>query len=274
MRNFSWRSDCVLNRSRGSLDFVPGGTSFLDITLTSERVVAPCWFYPSIPSLSDHPYINFEVAYGATARRRELSAASVRIPDASRVDGPRFCYAVTSAMGASVPELATAADIESAISDLAGVICVAARGTRARRAAEPQRRMPWWSVELCALRNRARGAFRLWSGQRSDLNRAGYVAAKAAYQRELRCAKRRPLGLYLERRAVLRSRQLLSLRLPSSRILPSYSAMRRPTSSRQSLLLHRSSWQRLTLPCVTCGGMWTRSLLPYGFVSYWQRPAL
>ena len=47
-----------------------------------------------------------------------------------------------------------------------------------------------------------------------------------------------PLGLCLERRAVLRSRLLLWLTAPSSRILPSFSAMRRPTFSRQKLLRH------------------------------------
>jgi hypothetical protein len=47
----------ILNRQRCELDFIPGGTSFLYITLGTDDIVSPRWFFPAILSLSDHPYI-------------------------------------------------------------------------------------------------------------------------------------------------------------------------------------------------------------------------
>ncbi|KZS19239.1 Uncharacterized protein APZ42_014398 [Daphnia magna] len=51
----------VLNRNRNELDFLPSGTSFLDITLGTDDIVTPRCFFPTIPSLSDHPFIYFEI---------------------------------------------------------------------------------------------------------------------------------------------------------------------------------------------------------------------
>ena len=49
--------------------------------------------------------------------------------------------------------------------------------------------MPWWSTELCALRTKARRAFKAWSQDKGELNRQSYRSCKSIYQRELRRAK-------------------------------------------------------------------------------------
>jgi hypothetical protein len=49
------------NRNSSELDFVPGGTSFVDVTAVVGKVIVSHWFFPSISSLSDHPFIYFEV---------------------------------------------------------------------------------------------------------------------------------------------------------------------------------------------------------------------
>ena len=51
----------IVNRPRDVLDFIPGGTSFVDITLTGGQVNVTRWLFLSMPFLSDHPYIYFEV---------------------------------------------------------------------------------------------------------------------------------------------------------------------------------------------------------------------
>jgi hypothetical protein len=47
------------------LDFIPGGTSFVDITLAGGQVNVTRWLFLSMPSLSDHLYIYFEVEMSA-----------------------------------------------------------------------------------------------------------------------------------------------------------------------------------------------------------------
>lgn len=44
-----------------SLEFIPGGTSFVDLTLTGDRINLSRWLFLATPSLSDHPYVYFEV---------------------------------------------------------------------------------------------------------------------------------------------------------------------------------------------------------------------
>jgi hypothetical protein len=51
----------IVNKPCADLDFVPGGTSFIDVTLAGDRVNILRWSYLAMPSLSDHPYIYFEV---------------------------------------------------------------------------------------------------------------------------------------------------------------------------------------------------------------------
>ena len=43
------------NRNSTELDFVPGKTSFVEVTAVGGKIIVSRWFFPSIPSLSDHP---------------------------------------------------------------------------------------------------------------------------------------------------------------------------------------------------------------------------
>ena len=51
----------IVNRPRDVLDFIPVGTSFIDITLTWGQVNVTRWLFLSNSSLSNHLYIYFEV---------------------------------------------------------------------------------------------------------------------------------------------------------------------------------------------------------------------
>ncbi|EFX63214.1 hypothetical protein DAPPUDRAFT_268862 [Daphnia pulex] len=51
----------VINRPSTDLDFIPSGTSFVDLTLAGDKVRFHRWFYLATPSLYDHPYVFFEI---------------------------------------------------------------------------------------------------------------------------------------------------------------------------------------------------------------------
>jgi hypothetical protein len=51
----------IANRLCDELDFVPGGTAFVDLTLTGPRLFISRWAFLAMPSLSDHSYIYFQV---------------------------------------------------------------------------------------------------------------------------------------------------------------------------------------------------------------------
>ena len=47
----------VMNATLDSLKFVPGGTSFVDVTLAGDEVKLHSWRFLPFASLSDHPFI-------------------------------------------------------------------------------------------------------------------------------------------------------------------------------------------------------------------------
>ena len=50
-----------MNISKQSLDFVPRGTSFVEVTLAGDLIRIPRWLFLPFASLSDHPFLYFEV---------------------------------------------------------------------------------------------------------------------------------------------------------------------------------------------------------------------
>ena len=51
----------VANRESSLLDFIPCDTAFVDVTLFGSGIDVSSWFFLSDASLSDHPYVYFEV---------------------------------------------------------------------------------------------------------------------------------------------------------------------------------------------------------------------
>jgi hypothetical protein len=66
----------IVNRPHADLDFIPKGTSFVDITLAGDQIVVSRWLYLAFPSLSDHPYIYFEVGFAGMAPPPATPAAA------------------------------------------------------------------------------------------------------------------------------------------------------------------------------------------------------
>lgn len=183
----------IINSNTSDLDFTPGGTSFLDVTLAGDKVVVSHWFFPSIPSLSDHPYIYFKISRACHASRFKQSTPIPRVPSISRINLVKFSAQLSAGLKSiPLPLSPSKRDIDLLITDVSSLISVSARNSKSDNSPLPHRRcMPWWSKELCALRNNTRRAFKCWSVQKSLANRILYTEQKASYQRELRRAKRR-----------------------------------------------------------------------------------
>jgi hypothetical protein len=182
----------VLNRNRSELDFVPSGTSFLDITLGTDDIVSPRWFFPTIPSLSDLPFIYFEISHSLQSNvSRPPKPLLPKLPHISQLDTSQLRLSVSSDLH-PLPLLTTDCTktvIDKTITDLVSVIFTSARKAKKSTVFSRTKLMPWWSTELCALRNKNRQAFKQWSVLKSQVYRDRYSSCKAVYQRELCRAK-------------------------------------------------------------------------------------
>ncbi|EFX70053.1 hypothetical protein DAPPUDRAFT_328521 [Daphnia pulex] len=79
----------VVNRSKTELDFSPSGTCFVDLTLVGDKVRVHRWLYLATPSISDHPYIFFEIDHVHFAKS-QMKPNCWLAPNLSRVNRDLF----------------------------------------------------------------------------------------------------------------------------------------------------------------------------------------
>ena len=183
----------IANIHIDQLDFVPGGTSFVDLTLVGDIVDVKRWLFLSMPSLSDHPYIYFELRLPQLPTMKRPALSPITIPRLQNIDQNRFCRLLDSAVDTLIsPSLSsiTACELSHHVNSLTSTIQQCAIDSRvAVPFSRHSRNMPWWSTFLCSLRSKSRRAFKVWSDSTTEANRILFRESKSLYQRELRKAK-------------------------------------------------------------------------------------
>ena len=94
-----------------------------------------------------------------------------------------------------LPSALSETQLKTLVTELAEVLSTAACESRSIIPSSHIRGRPWWNKDLCALHHKTRQAFKRWSAIRTDENRVLFSSFKAAYQRELRRAKRQSWNL-------------------------------------------------------------------------------
>jgi hypothetical protein len=194
--NFNLNID---NRSKKVLNFVPSGTSFVDITLNGDNTVIDNWCFLDEPSLSDHPFISFNIQVPQCGRpsdcRRPVRPRTP--PPPSFCDLDRF-YEILPEKIAKLPSTEVISKISSPIvldSLIADLICTLKETAYISKKPRPTFSspgiMPWWSSELQILKSNFRKASEEKRKNNNDVNVERYRIAKQVYQRELRNAEKK-----------------------------------------------------------------------------------
>lgn len=181
----------IVNVPRAQLDFVPGNTLFLDLTLAGDKVRVSHWRFLSTPSCSDHPYVYFEVMVSPPVRRGVASRCK-RVPPVSQLNLSDLKKCISSKIDLHPAQtvLASETALETRISNLSSLISASAHQCKLPATnCRFNRAMPWWNASLAILRSKTRAAYKTWSGLKTSSNKVVYNECKAEYQRELRRAK-------------------------------------------------------------------------------------
>ena len=142
----------IANLPIADLPFNPPETSFIDVTLAGNAIPYQNWHYPDIPSLSDHPFIYFEVAFScarSTRPRRSFNS----LPPVANLDKCKFQSLLRSAIAKrqlSPTQLVkpTHSSIDDAVHLLVELISASARNSRLPKPPHSfVSRMPWWNDE-------------------------------------------------------------------------------------------------------------------------------
>ncbi|EFX75998.1 hypothetical protein DAPPUDRAFT_107426 [Daphnia pulex] len=144
----------IANRLCDELDFVPGGTAFVDLTLTGSRLFISRWAFLAMPSLSDHPYIYFEVD-SPDFTPKPKAHPNRPIPSLSNMNLNLYrskLLAVSTTWPRSLT-CSSESEVEEHINVLVTSIHSCAQAAKTfRPVLSREKSMPWWSRELCALR--------------------------------------------------------------------------------------------------------------------------
>lgn len=181
----------VANVDCSVLSHKPSNTQFLDISLVGDLVSLSNWHFPSLPSLSDHPYISFVIV-----RAHDIGNKSSRLPRPILCDLDIFRSNLADQLvklpaPPVVESFSSEADIDDFMSSLYS--CLSLSITSSMLPFHPSNapaKMPWWCKSLWAMRHNLRIAYKLKClPDAPDNVLSDYKLLKANYQKVLRKKK-------------------------------------------------------------------------------------
>ena len=113
----------IVNTIRADLSMIPQHTSFVDVTHAGNHIRDKIsnWHFLDIPSLSDHPFIRFDLS----TQLRKASRVQKRLPKLDYIDGKRFERLLLTHLPPRLP-LCSSRDVDVAIDGLTSAIQKAA----------------------------------------------------------------------------------------------------------------------------------------------------
>ncbi len=182
----------ILNRPRDELDYVPLGTSMVDLTLCGDEIDITDWSFLDYDSLSDHPFIFFKtktVTDGQKGNRQPFKP----VPRLKDIDTSLFLSLLktkTNQLYDPSLDINSKAKIDREITKLTDCMADCARKCKVNK---PKAKSPvghdWWSADLESLRQKLRHCLKTSHTNPNVINVANYKPAKAAYQRAIRRSK-------------------------------------------------------------------------------------
>jgi hypothetical protein len=145
----------IANTLLEDLSVIPQNTTFVDVTLAGNNIGDKIsnWHYLDLPSLSDHPFIGFDLAL----QPRKTSRIQKRLPKLDSIDVRLFVTLLSSLLPVKTP-LLSLQDVDVAIEGLTIAIQNAATNKAVKLPCPPFKRVYWWTEDLSKARSKFRKA--------------------------------------------------------------------------------------------------------------------
>lgn len=76
----------IANIEKADLDFKPAGTTFVDLTVYGDLIKLSNWRFLPLPSLSDHPFVYFEILTSITKSPKKRGSNSEKVPKLTNIN--------------------------------------------------------------------------------------------------------------------------------------------------------------------------------------------
>jgi ribonuclease HI len=220
----------VANSPISELTFTPSNTAFIDITLTGDNILCSQWSFLDYPSLSDHPYITYMISHGSTSSpnypKQNISSCK-SLPKLVHINFELLTSSLSPLHVTNCPQTSCEKNIDTTTATITGLLQSAVRSATINpRKKTLEKKMPWWSPKLWALRHQLKRSQKNFRESRTPLNKAIFREAKATYQREIRKAKKEHWIRFLQlmntdHHAAIKeiTKKVASVHLPTSTII-------------------------------------------------------
>ena len=178
----------VANVDYSVLSHKPSNTQFLDISLVGDQISLSNWHFPSLPSLSDHPYISFVID-----RLHSNGKKSSRVPRPNMCNLDIFRSSLADQLDmlpapSVVESFSSETDIDVFMASVYSSLPLSITSSMLPfHPSNAPAKMPWWCKSLWAMRHNLRNAYKLkCQPDAPDYVISDYKILKANYQKVLR----------------------------------------------------------------------------------------
>ncbi|EFX77954.1 hypothetical protein DAPPUDRAFT_246758 [Daphnia pulex] len=183
----------VANRPISELSFILSNTAFIDITLTADNISCSQWFFLDYHRLSDHTFITYTISHSSSPLPNypKLNLSSCKsLPKLANINLETLASYLSTTPTINFPQTTCETNIDTTTCTLTAHLQSAVCSAAIKPQKTLEKKMPWWSPKLWALRHQLRRSQSNFSDSRTALNKAIFREAKATYQREIRKAKK------------------------------------------------------------------------------------
>ena len=147
----------ITNINKSKLDYIPQRTSKVDVTLNGDKVKILNWKYLNVESLSDHPYIFYELEIGRPTKLHK----EVKIPKLTNLDKDKLRLILEGKLitqNIRWDEIKSSVELDDAVGKLTSVISKSAIESTLPKKQQSKSELEFWNTELEKLREEMRNA--------------------------------------------------------------------------------------------------------------------
>lgn len=197
----------IFNTPKENLHYIPRNTAMVDVTIGGDKVKVENWKYLMVESLSDHPYIQFQLVLENNLAK---APSRKRVPKLTNLDKNIFKERLKNEVtklknNVNWSAVVTSRDLDHIITDITHIIAESAVQSLLPQKEKKRSNLDFWTPELTTLRTQMRKDKNIRDNLRKACENRGnngkrphsemsieetnYIKSKAKYQKHLRFSK-------------------------------------------------------------------------------------
>ena len=187
LENFIEKNNLNVINKPSKLTYIPKHTSMIDVTIAGDKPKVKSWEYLKDDSLSDHPYIYFEIELEKTYR---VHSGKTTVPRIKNLDKSEYLQTLEyslKTLDIKWSSTETKEEVDAVVETIKNTISASASRSKVPYKLLSKKKLDFWCEELSMLKDSKQKAYN--AREMSEANESLYREFKSQYQRLLRKSK-------------------------------------------------------------------------------------